>query len=496
MSTAATTVASPPTAGLGRWGVLTGAIIVQLILGTVYGYSIFWQPLEADVGLAPSQANYAFSICILAFALTMVIAGRVQDITGPRFPALIGAGLMGGGFILASFMHSPAVLLLAHSAMVGAAAIVLMMLFHAFIGRRSAHESPIVRYVPMGIAVATAVAGVVLGNQYVGKLGDTDRLLMLWGTVGLLAGMGIGFAYVCPIAALVKWFPNAKGLVAGVAVAGFGFGAFIFANKDLAFSAENFIQEYGITRLFLIHGVVSLVGIGLGALLLRNPPELPTPAAAARKDTSQSNWQDTLRRPAFYMLWIMFFSGAMAGLMVIGILKGFAGSQLVEAAGGASAVTQTQHAELLARGVSAVWWLAIFNAVGRVVWGLASDKIGRTTAFVAMFVFQAVVLFLLGGLQTEMSLAIGASLIGFNYGGIFALFPSATADLFGAKNLGANYGWLFTSYGIAGVVGIAAWNAAKEHASPTTAFTIAAVLCLISAALAIALALAQRRASD
>ena len=157
-------------------------------------------------------------------------------------------------------------------------------------------------------------------------------------------------------------------------------------------------------------------------------------------------------------------------------------------------LTEARRAELLATGANAVGYLAIFNAVGRIVWGMASDRIGRTAAFVAMFVFQAAMLAMLGTLQTELSLAVGASIIGFNYGGLFALFPSATADLFGSKNLGAIYGWVFTSYGIAGVVGIAAWNAAKEHASPTTALYIAAVLCLISAGLAIGLGLAQKRA--
>ena len=90
--------------------------------------------------------------------------------------------------------------------------------------------------------------------------------------------------------------------------------------------------------------------------------------------------------------------------------------------------------------------------------------------------------------RTELSLAVGASIVGFNFGGNFALFPSATADLFGAKNLGANYGWVFTAYGIAGVVGIAAGNAAKTiTGSYATAFVVAGCLCLISAALASAL---------
>jgi OFA family oxalate/formate antiporter-like MFS transporter len=105
-----------------------------------------------------------------------------------------------------------------------------------------------------------------------------------------------------------------------------------------------------------------------------------------------------------------------------------------------------------------------------------------------MFVLQAATMFLLSALDTRVALCVGASIVGFNFGGNFALFPSATADLFGAKNLGANYGWVFTSYGIAGVVGIVAGNAAKvTTGSYAAAFAIAGVLCLVSAGLAIGL---------
>ncbi|MEZ6317687.1 MAG: hypothetical protein R3B49_02880 [Phycisphaerales bacterium] len=504
---------------------LVGAIIVQLILGTVYGYSIFWQPLTAEVfpeviteverdarvsagqdvsavevvaddaakaarrATQQGYLKYAFSICILSFAVVMVIAGRIQDVTGPRLPAMVGAVLMGVGFVLAGLMSTPAVFYLAHAAFIGALCIVLLMAFHALTSRAHAEDSAIVRAGPLGIVAACVVAGLLLGQAYVGREPVLDKLFLLWGTIGFLAGAGIGFAYVCPIAALVKWFPKQKGLVSGLAVAGFGFGAYLFKGRQLG--ALGYIEGHGIREFFLVHAAVCFVGVTIGALLLRNPPSY-TPAGGAH---AESTWQDTLRRPAFYVLWLMFFSGAMAGLMVIGIVKVFAGEQLVQAAlDGASSLTPEQRAELLGKGAAAVGWLAIFNAVGRVVWGFVSDFIGRTTAFVAMFVAQAVMMFLLGTMHTELSLAVAASIVGFNFGGNFALFPSATADLFGAKNLGANYGWVFTSYGIAGVVGIAAGNAAKTMTgSYTAAFTVAAVLCLVSAGLAVGLAVVQKR---
>jgi OFA family oxalate/formate antiporter-like MFS transporter len=508
-----------------RARVLVGAILIQLILGTVYGYSIFWRPLDArifpplvteaefqqmeasgsyvrEVTVVTDDAakkrreseqqgylKYAFSICILSFAGTMVLAGRVQDVKGPRFTATIGGLLLGGGFLIAGLMNHFVVFYLAHAAFAGVVTMVLLALYRTLTRNLDVARMPMLRDAHLAIVAVCVIGAVLMGERYVGRLGEIDRLFMLWGTVGFLAGAGIGFAYVCPIAALIKWFPTRKGLVSGLAVAGFGFGAYIFSHPSLPFSAENYLRGHDVVSLFTMHGLVSLVAVIFGASLLRNP--LATPQVKF-----ESTWQDTLRRPAFYVLWLMFFSGAMAGLMVIGILKGFAGEQLVSAAGGAAALGDTRARELFDRGVAAVGWLAVFNALGRIVWGFVSDRVGRTTAFVAMFLLQAAMMFVLGGLDTEVSLAVGASIVGFNFGGNFALFPSATADLFGAKNLGANYGWVFTSYGIAGVVGIVAGNAARTlTGSYAAAFSVAGALCIVSAALAVAMRVQRARAT-
>ncbi|MBM3496368.1 MAG: OFA family MFS transporter, partial [Armatimonadetes bacterium] len=364
--------------------------------------------------------RYAFAVAILSFAAFLVYAGRLQDAKGPRLPALIGAALLGGAFL---------------------------------------------------------IEGAILQLGLVSGVGANTVLLLL--TIGLIAGAGIGFAYVCPIAALVKWFPTAKGLVSGIAVAGFGFGAFIYSNKDWPIGGSAFLRENGVGLFFLIHGLVALVAVAAGAMMLSNPPGTP-PKAPAESEASE-----LLRKPGFYMLWAMFFSGALAGLTVIGVAKGFAGEQLVAAAG---AVGPDLKKTLMEKGALAVGSLAIFNAIGRVVWGLVSDRIGRTPTFVAMFAFQAAMMFILPSLSSEAAITLGAGLVGFNFGGNFALFPSATADLFGAKSLGANYGMVFTSYGVAGVVGIYAANTAKDvTGSYAGAFAVCGVLCVISCAVAIAL---------
>ena len=517
MTANASTIPEPDK--MKRFQVLAGAILVQLILGTVYGYSIFWEPLTSnifpavittaqevtqiaagtfaektivvadaaavEIEIAKQQGilKYSFSICILSFAAVMVIAGRVQDVQGPRIPAIIGGFLMGTGFIYAGLMTNAIAFYLAHALFAGVVTVLILMIFHAFLGHLD-EKSIIVRYAPMGIMTTCIVASIMLGNQYVGKIAEMDRLLLLWGTIGFMAGSGIGFAYVCPIAALMKWFPEQKGLVSGLAVAGFGLGAYLFSQK---WGALGYISKEGIFPFFIMHGVVCIVAVTAGALLLSNPPL--TTSVSKKTALPDSAWQETLKNPAFYLLWLMFFSGAMAGLMVIGIIKVFAGEQLVAAAIEAGrTLTASETSALMLKGTAAVGLLAIFNAIGRIAWGFISDRIGRTWTFVIMFVLQAGIMFFFAGMKTELSLSMGAALVGFNFGGNFALFPSATADFFGAKNLGANYGWVFTSYGIAGVVGIAAGNYAKVlTGSYAAAFMLAAVLCLLSAGLAIVL---------
>jgi OFA family oxalate/formate antiporter-like MFS transporter len=179
----------------------------------------------------------------------------------------------------------------------------------------------------------------------------------------------------------------------------------------------------------------------------------------------------------------------MAGLMVIGVLKPFAGEQLVEAARQAgAALTLDLQKSLLAEGAAAVGILSVFNAAGRVFWGLVSDRIGRTASLMCMYGLQGVTMLSLTALDTSLALKVGAASVGFNYGGCFALFPSLTADLFGSKNLGANYGWVFTSYGVAGVAGIyVGGTALVMFGSYFNAFALAAGMCFLSVALAVIL---------
>ncbi|UCG32914.1 MAG: MFS transporter, partial [Phycisphaerales bacterium] len=195
-----------------------------------------------------------------------------------------------------------------------------------------------------------------------------------------------------------------------------------------------------------------------------------------------------LGTPQFYQLWLMFIFGALAGLMVIGIIKLFGIDALQARAG------MTEEQASATAGTAMAVFLAIFNGLGRICWGIISDKIGRKAALTLMMLFQGIIMLLffqIGG--AKWGLFIGAAIVGFNFGGNFALFPAATADYFGNKNVGANYGWMFTAYGVGGIVGPIMAGVFKDRgvemgvAAWRMPFIIAGIACLVAMVLGLLL---------
>jgi len=323
--------------------------------------------------------------------------------------------------------------------------------------------------------VAT-VGGVVLGLGYLLASQTGGSFLAVAATVGFIGGAGIGLGYVCPIAACVKWFPDKRGMVSGLAVAGFGAGAWIFAKLG-----AKWIAQYGVLPTFMNLGVVFALAVVVGAQLLKNPPEGYKPAGwtppekGTAKNVQGEDFapREIIKVKQFWMLWLMFVFGAGAGLMVIGNLKPFGMDS------GLTAAVAT----------NAVGVLALANGAGRIIWGTASDKLGRKNAMTLMFVLQgAMMLYLINMGATPLYLSIAAAWVGFNFGGNFALFPSSTADYFGTKNVGVNYGLVFTSYGVAGIAGpILGGYVRDTMGSYLWAFIPAGVACLLAAALSLTL---------
>jgi OFA family oxalate/formate antiporter-like MFS transporter len=409
-----------------RWLIVVGALMIQLCLGAIYAWSVFRKPLEQELNITSTQASLPFSFVLIFFALATVLGGRLQDRFGPRIVAIIGGVLLALGMILASFAHS------------------IGMLVHAY--------------------------GVISGIQAIWiqfwiQLLSPPQMLVL--AYGVISGIGIGFAYVCPISAGVKWFPDKRGLITGLAVAGFGAGALIVGPL-----ARAMIDSLGVFTTFRYLGSAYFILILVGALILRNPPlgykpenwHPPQPAAGSLLRTDFSAGQ-MLSTAQFYFIWLTYFAGCAAGLMIIGQTSPIA--------------QELAHfsKETAALGVSV---LAVFNALGRIFWGRISDTIGRTRALFLMFLINALAIFgyfLIPA--TPFIFWVGIALVGSSFGGYLAIYPAVTADFYGTKNSGINYGLVFTAYGVGGFLSnIFAPRMKELTGNYNAAFLITALLCV------------------
>jgi OFA family oxalate/formate antiporter-like MFS transporter len=435
-----------------RWTVLLGALIVQIVLGTVYAFSVFVKPLEMEFGWDRATTQWAFSFALVSFAIVMIPAGRLQDRIGPRKVASIGGVLLGLSFLLGSVLVS--------------------------------WSSPWALYL----------------------------------TYGMIGGAGIGFAYVCPIAASMKWFPDKKGLVTGLSVAGFGAGALFFAGPastlllpsgsgpgtDAMGISQVLLVALGISHgggfgigwktFFILHGITSAGFVIFGASFLRNPPagwQPPGWKASQVKNSSNADtdWKQMLNTPLCCILWLTFIFGATSGLMAIGQWKPLMGT-ILNGTTFAPAWMGT-----FGRFVEPVGILAIFNALGRIFWGKVSDLIDRPRAMMIMFLAQGMTFMILVSVESHIAIFLASAFVGLNFGGNFALFPSATADYFGTKNLGMNYGWVFTAYGVAGILGPVVGGVLFDATNAyVMAFVFAGILCFVAAGCSVVVwALARTR---
>jgi MFS transporter, OFA family, oxalate/formate antiporter len=289
---------------------------------------------------------------------------------------------------------------------------------------------------------------------------------------GIMVGTGIGFGYSASTPAALKWFPRRKsGFVTGIVVSGFG-----LASLYIAPLATLLLGSMGIQSVLLIFGLAFLLIVCGLSFFLKNPPARFDPeeqpsgssgaAVPAGPDAPPSRM---LRSPAFYLLWLLYFTGAGAGLMVIGSVAVMAKSSLGNLAFIAVAI------------------MAVGNAGGRIAAGFLSDRIGRNATLVAMLLFQAVLMFtaipLVQGTNAVL-LVLLATFIGFNYGSNLSIFPSFAKSFWGMKNFGVNYGLLFTAWGFGGfVMSRLSQTLAAVSGSYTIPFIIAGVMLLAAAGL-------------
>jgi MFS family permease len=396
------------------WQVTMAGLGINLALGVLYAWSIFKGAIKSSIESGAQGAfnwdiasiNDPYAVCCLTFAFAMILAGKCQDKIGPARTALIGGILVGAGFSLMAF--SPAY-----------------------------------------------VAWVV--------------------GFGVLAGAGFGFGYSAATPPALKWFPASKtGLIAGIVVAGFG-----VAPVYIAPLSSYLIGAFGIqTAMLFLAAAFAVIACGLSFLLV-NPPAGYVPAEApkaegakaapAKKSGNDATVGEILKSYRFYVLWLAFFIGAGAGLMVIGSVAGLAKKSLGSMAFIAVAI------------------MAVGNAGGRVIAGILSDKIGRKATLILMLCIQAVMMFsALAVINTGSAvlLVLLATFIGFNYGSNLALFPTFAKDYWGFKNYGMNYGALFTAWGVGGfVMGKVSEMLNAQPGGMSKSFMLAGVLLLAGAAL-------------
>jgi len=317
-----------------------------------------------------------------------------------------------------------------------------------------------------------------LGMFFTGFVSSPEALYL---TFSVIAGVGAGIVYSGNVANTNKFFPDKRGLAVGLAAAGYGSGAMIFAPL-----ASSLIISYGVLTTFKILGVSFLIIIMLCSLIIKGAPAgykpegwVP-PVTTAKPGGNDKNWKQMVQDPLWYVMACMFAIAALAGLMILAH---------------ASPIGQTMfklEPQVAAFYVSII---ALFNMAGRVCFGFISDKVGRSNTVAFMFGIAACALFLLTNTTSSVMFGFAAGLVGACFGGAQAVFPSFVAENYGTKNIGVNYGVTFVAFGIAAYFGpmIAANVAKASNGIYTQAFYIAMILNIIGVALTFIYKILEKR---
>jgi OFA family oxalate/formate antiporter-like MFS transporter len=282
-----------------------------------------------------------------------------------------------------------------------------------------------------------------------------------------------------PIAVSISWFPDKKGMITGMAVAGFGFGAMGWIK--IAGSWGHLLETMGLSQTFVVYGICFVSLILLGSLWMVFPPAGWKPAGyedseAGSQDTKSAKRQfhsgEMIRTSQFYMIFLTFVFTAGAGLMSIGLMKLYPMEALQRTG-------MSETAASAVAGTAMALFFSVANGLGRILWGTLSDTLGRKRSILLMAVLQGVmmILFILMA-GHRLLLFLGAAIIGFNFGGNFSLFPTITAETFGTANVGENYPYIFLAYGVGGIFGPILGGMLGDMGNFPLAFGICGALCL------------------
>jgi len=392
--------------------VLIASSLINLCIGSIYAWSVFAAPLAARLsGLLGTTLTAA------DLAIVFTVANSIGPIT-----------MISGGYITDKLGGPRAVIL------IGGSMFGVGMLLTGF---------------------ATTLTQVII-------------------TYGLLVGLGLGMAYGCTINNTVKFFPDKRGLVGGIATATYGLSSVLI--PPVANALNNSV---GVSMSFVILGIAFLVIIVTCSMFIIKCPAdyvpegfVPKVAAVPGKvQTADKNWKQMLADPVFYIMIIMLTCGAFSGLMIT--------SQ-------ASPMSQRMAGMTVGMAATAVSVLALFNAAGRIVAGTLSDRFGRVTVLRGAFVLEIIglaMLLMTGEGDTFMFMA-AVSVIGICFGALMGVYPGFTADQFGVRNNSVNYGIMFIGFAVAGYFGPSTCGRILgSTGSYGTAFIVSAVLAVVGIAL-------------
>ncbi|MFJ5455856.1 OFA family MFS transporter [Pectobacterium sp. CHL-2024] len=285
----------------------------------------------------------------------------------------------------------------------------------------------------IGLRRLTMIAGIALGAGLMASA-VSPSLTLIYLLMGVVVGFADGTAYITTLSNLIKWFPNRKGLIAGISVGAFGTGSLLFKYVN-----SFLIAEVGVSEAFFYWGIIVMAMILVGSSLLKEPAAVPVQQAAVQGQAGDFSLAEMLATKESYLLFIIFFTACMSGLYLIGIVKDIG----VQMAG--------MDMAMAANAVSAI---AIFNTVGRIVLGAISDNVGRMrvisfTLFVTILAVSVMTFLPLNPLLFFTCV----SAIAFCFGGNITVFPAIVGDFFGLKNHSKNYGVIYQGFGIGALSG-------------------------------------------
>ena len=269
---------------------------------------------------------------------------------------------------------------------------------------------------------------------------SANKLWWLYLSYGFIGGLGLGLGYIVPVAVLVKWFPDRRGLITGIAVGGFGAGALITAPV-----ATRLIQTVGVLPTFAYLGIAYFLIAIAAALFMQNPPEgwQLEGWTATEKQTSERVSKDyvlseALKTWQWWIMWLILFLNVCAGIAII--------SQEAPIFQELTKVTA-----IVAAGMVGI--ASLGNAAGRVFWAWLSDIITRRATFAVMFGVQVLLFWFFPNIAVTSMMTTVTFVILMCYGGGFGTMPAFTADYFGPKNVGPIYGLMLTAWSFGSVVG-------------------------------------------